>query len=177
MHTTTRLLLPFTGEIDTRAITYALQLAHQRHATLVALALIAKEARLEHIQQAQDFLELLRHKAEQQHVLVEQTRFYTDDIASSVETLAREMGCEAVILFVSTGNEALLRHEEVRALMDSTTCNRHIVLLPDTQQRHHPLYASPLRRLSDEMERSPALIPVKKLIQERVVPVSFFRPA
>lgn len=176
MHATTRLLLPFTGEIDIRAAAYALQLAHQRHATLVALALIAKEARLEHIQQAQDFLELLRHKAEQQRVLVEQARFYTDDIASSIETLAREMGCEAVILFVSAGNGALLRHEEVRALMDSTTCNLHIVLLPDTQQRHHPLYASPLKRLLDEMERPPALTSVKKLIQGRVVLASLFRP-
>lgn len=175
MHTNTRLLLPFTGEIDTLAITYALQLANKSHATLVALALVEKEARLEYLQQAQDFLEFTRYKARQQHVPIERVRRYTSNSANSIEAIAREGPCEAVIIFVNERHEALLRHEEIRALMEYATCNLHIVLLPDTWKRHQPLHMPLSRRLpDDDAEVSRANASVEGLLRERMSRVSLF---
>src|SRR5689334_14436398 len=80
---TIRLLLPFTGNINTLALNYAIQFAEMRGATLVPLALIrvmpGKAVRLERVQQAQDFLEFVHYKAQRQGVPVEQARIYTND--------------------------------------------------------------------------------------------------
>lgn len=142
--TTIRLLLPFTGSISPLALSYAVQLAEQRQATLVPLALIrvkpGKAARLEHIQQAQDFLELTLCKAERQQVPVEPARIYTSDVARSIEAVAGEMNCEAVILFLSDTDEVLLEPAEIGELMDRAACNAHLVLLPTRRARKHPLH-------------------------------------
>lgn len=142
--TTTRLLLPFTGTIYPLALGYAIQLAEQHQATLVPLALIrvkeGKHARLEDIQQAQDFLELVRCKAERQQVPVELARIYTSDVARSIEAVAGEMNCEAVILFLNNTDDVLLEPAEIRALMDRAACNAHLVLLPARRERKHPLH-------------------------------------
>jgi len=141
--TTTRLLLPFTGSIHPLALNYAVQLAQQRQATLVPLALIrvkpGKAARLEHIQQAQDFLELTRCKAARQKVPLEQVRIETSDVVHSIEVIAGEMNCEVVILFLSETDEVLLEPAEIRKLMDCASCNAHLVLLPSRRERKHPL--------------------------------------
>ena len=163
MHSTTRLLLPFTGGINVTALNYAMQLAEQRRATLVLLALIptrpGKGVRLEHIQQAQDFLELTRRKAERQGVPIEPMRLYTRDAALSIEAIAGEMDCEAVLLFLGNRDEALLGHTEIRALMDNSACNMHIILLPERRERRttgHLLHVPFLRRSShDEQPASP----------------------
>lgn len=135
MESIARLLLPFTGGINVMALNYATQLAEQRGATLVPLALVAtrpgKGARLEHIQQAQDFLELTRRKAERLRVPIEPMRIHTRDAALSIEALAGEMDCEAVLLFLCNTEEILLGHAEIRALMDNSACNMHIILLPE----------------------------------------------
>src|SRR5579883_1294516 len=163
MHTTTRLLLPFTGNINALALDYAVQLAEQRQATLVPLALIAaqsgKGARLEHIQQAQDFLELTRRKAERQGVPIEPMRLYTQDAACSIEAIASEMECEAILLFLYGAGEVLLEHAEIRSLMDNSACNMHILLLPEKRGRRmtaHPLHI-PFRRRPGDEEQGVAL--------------------
>lgn len=142
--TTTRLLLPFTGSIHALALSYAIQLAQQRQATLVPLALIrvkpGKAARLELLQQAQDFLELARCKAGRQGVPLEQARIYTSDVARSIEAVAGEMNCEAVILFLHQTDDVLLESGEIRELMDRAACNAHLVLLPGKRERKHPLH-------------------------------------
>lgn len=148
--TTTRLLLPFTGGINALALSYAIQLAEHRQATLVPLALIRvkpnKAARLEHIQQAHDFLEFARCKAERQGVPLEQARIYTGNVARSIEAVAGEMNCEAVILFLSATDEALLDSSEISELMDHAACNAHVVLLPSRRERKHPLHMPLLKR-------------------------------
>jgi hypothetical protein len=64
----TRLLLPFTQDIDLGALEYAVQLARSCQATLLPLALIplseeqwAEGPRLEAIEQANDFLEAVKY--------------------------------------------------------------------------------------------------------------------
>lgn len=145
--TITRLLLPFTGSIHALALDYAIQLAQQRQATLVPLALIrikpGKAARLEHLQQAQDFLELTHWKARRQHVPVEQARIYTSNVARSIEAITGEMNCEAVILFLNDAKDILLEAAVIQELMDHTACNAHLVLLPNRRERR-PLLHFPL---------------------------------
>lgn len=163
--TKTRLLLPFTGSINALALSYAIQLAEHRHATLVLLALVrvkpGQAARLEHIQQAQDFLEFARCKAGRQGVSVERARIFTGNVARSIEAVAGEMNCEAVILFLSASDEALLEFTEITDLMDHAACNAHVVLLPfkPRRERKHPLHVPLLKRSQHEMvsARSSAL--------------------
>lgn len=157
MDTTTRLLLPFTGSINALALSYAIQMAEQRHATLVPLALIPQGGRLEHIQQAQDFLEFTRRKAERQGVPIEPARIYTGNAARTIEAFSGEMNCEAVILFLSNTNEVLLEHAEIRELMDHSNCNMHIVLLPEKRRwraPNHPVHMPIIRRSDDDTPTS-----------------------
>ena len=156
--TITRLLLPFTGSIDAQALSYAIQLADHRQATLVPLALIRvkpnRAARLEHIQQAQDFLEFVRCRAGRWGVPIEHACIYTSNVVRSIELLAGEMGCEAVLLFLSATGEALLEAAEINEVMDHAACNAHVVLLPPGRGRQHPLYVSLLKRSESHMART-----------------------
>jgi hypothetical protein len=135
----TRLLLPFTTDINVLALNYALQMADQRHATLVPLALVPvaphKGARLERLQQAQDFLTMIHHKAQQRGVPIESSELYTVDPARSIEAFASEMDCQAVIIFLSNTTDILLGRPEIRSLLEHSACNLHIVLLPEKRSR------------------------------------------
>ncbi len=139
MDATTRLLLPFTEEIDPLALDYAVQIAKQHQATLVLLALIPvrphRNVRLECIQQAQDFLVLTNRKASRQGVPIEMTQIYTRDAVRSIEAFASEMHCEAVLLFLYNTCGVLLGHAEICALMDRGTCNVHVIFLPEKRVR------------------------------------------
>lgn len=157
MDTTNRLLLPFTRGMNAQALDYAVQLTRQRQAMLVPLALIPvrpdKRTRLEYVQQAQDFLEYTRHKAERQDVAVLPARVYTGNVALSVEAIAGEMACEAVLLFLCNTDEVLLGHAEIRELMDHSTCNMHIVLFPGKRKRRvsgFPLSAIHRKRAGED---------------------------
>src|SRR5438105_6486158 len=104
---TKRLLLPFTHAIDTEALENALRLAKGSHATLIALALVrvpearrSKGARLEHIQQAKDFLEAVKHKAVKYDVAIERFEVFTTDAVQSIDAVAQTMECEGILLFV-----------------------------------------------------------------------------
>lgn len=169
--TTTRLLLPFTGSINALALSHAVQLAAQRQATLVPLALIRvkpnKAARLERIQQAQDFLELASCKAERQGVTIEQARVYTSDVTRSIEAVAGELNCEAVIIFLSAAEEVFLEPAEIRELMDRAACNAHIVLLPSRRERKHPLHIPLLKRSDERKNRTQSGALIDALLQER----------
>ena len=138
MQTTKRFLLPFTGGINSLALAYAVQLAEQYHATLVPLALIPQcdqqNVRLELIQQAQDFLEMTRRKASRRQVSLESSQLYTRNVLCSIEAFAREMHCEAVLLFLSKKEDILLSRPYIHALMEEATCNMHFVLLPEKKR-------------------------------------------
>lgn len=152
--TTTRLLLPFTGNINPPALNYAVQFAQLRQATLVPLALLQvrprKAVRLEMIQQAQDFLESVRSKARRQGVPVEQARVYTSDVVRSIEAVAGEMNCEAVMLFLSETQAIFLDLAEAGALMDHASCNIHLVLFPTRRAKKYFLHIPLLRRFRPE---------------------------
>lgn len=167
---TIRLLLPFTGNVNTLALNYAIQFAEMRQATLVPLALIrvmpGKAVRLELIQQAQDFLEFVRYKARQQRVPIEQARIYTSDAVRSIEAVAGEMNCEAVMLFLSDTADVLLDHAEFRSLMDHAACNAHLVLLPARRAQRYLLHMPLLKRSTGRTTRSQSDVFFDALMQE-----------
>ena len=139
---TTRLLLPFTHGVDLDVLEYAVLLAKNRNATLIPLALIyvpeslrSKGARLEHIQQAKDFLEAMRHKAAKHSVSVERFEVFTSDVVQSIDVLVRQMECEGILLFARGGDGILLSAEEVEQIMKKIDCKLYIMHLPPKENK------------------------------------------
>src|SRR5947199_264086 len=86
---------------DTILLVYAVLLAKGRNATLVPLALVSVpdtrrpgEARLEHIQQAKDFLEAVQYKAAKHDVSIERFEVFTSDAVQSADVLVQQLGCD-----------------------------------------------------------------------------------
>lgn len=132
----TRLLLPFTQDIDLDALRYALQLARSCQATLIPLALIplpqeqwAEGPRLEAIEQANDFLEAVKYIAERIGVELEPYEMSTRDVVRSLSVFAQEMMCEAILLFLHHGTTVLLPPEVVHGLQDQAPCTLCLVRL------------------------------------------------
>jgi len=132
----TRLLLPFTHGIEVSAITAALALAQRFDATLVVLSLIHlplapdRGPRWEDIQQSNDFLEFVHHKAARSDVPVERVEIYTRNPVSSIRALAQEMVCVGIVLVVRRGAGVLLATNEVKQLLEDKSMPLHIVRLP-----------------------------------------------
>ncbi len=121
----TSLLLPFTHGVDASAINYALALAQRFHSTLVVLSLIrlpeapgARKPRLDAIQQSKDFLEFVQHKAARQGVPIVRVELYAQHPVRSIRTLAQEMECAGILLFVHRGAGVLLATAEVKQLLE-----------------------------------------------------------
>jgi hypothetical protein len=117
---TPRWLLPFTHAVDMRAIDSVVRLAESAGATLVAVSLISaprQGARLEHIQQSQDFLEAVLHKAERFQVPLERYEVFTVDVLQSLTTLVHDRRCKGIVLVTGGEHSRLLRDEEVKHLL------------------------------------------------------------
>jgi len=131
----TRLLLPFTHGIEVSAITAALALAQRFGATLVVLSLIHlpqapdRGPRWEDIQQSNDFLEFVHHKAARSSVPVERVELYTRHPVGSIRTLAVEMECAGIVLVVRRGAGVLLATNEVKQLLEDERIPLYIVSL------------------------------------------------
>ena len=131
----TRLLLPFTHGIDVSAITVALALARRFGATLVILSLIRlpqgldRGPRWEDIQQSNDFLEFVQHKAARSGVPVERVELYTRHPVGSIRALAQEMECAGIVLVVRRGAGVLLATHEVKQLLEDQRLSLYIVPL------------------------------------------------
>jgi nucleotide-binding universal stress UspA family protein len=129
---TVRLLLPFTHGINVQAIEQAICLAQSRHATLVALVLLPLSAqhpergvRLEHIEQANDFLKTVARKAGQYQVPLEQHKVVSTDTVKTLLEEAERLHCENIIVAVRKKRASLLHDQEVLPLLTQ----RHSKLL------------------------------------------------
>lgn len=134
---TIRLLLPFTHGVDMEALDFAVLLAKDRQATLIPLALVhvsdtqrCTGARLEHIQQAKDFLEATQHKAAKHDVSIERFEVFTSDTVQSTDVVVQQLGCDGIVLFARGSNNVLLSTDEARRLMEKIACMFYIVRLP-----------------------------------------------
>ncbi len=131
----TRLLLPFTHGINVSAITAAIALAERFDATLVALSLIHlpqapdKDPRWEDIQQSNDFLAFVHHKAARWVVPVERVELYTHNPVCSIRALAQEMECTGIVLVVRRGTGVLLATHEVKQLLEDQRLPLYVVQL------------------------------------------------
>ena len=129
-----RLLLPFTHGVDTQAIDFAVLLAKSQGAILVPLSLIrlsgTRGARLEHIQQSKDFLEVVRHKAGRLGVPVEPVELSTPDAVQSTGLFAREMACAGILLFLRQGAGVLLDTGEVKQVLEHKSVPLYLVRMP-----------------------------------------------
>ncbi|GAC1299329.1 MAG: hypothetical protein NVSMB27_39350 [Ktedonobacteraceae bacterium] len=153
----TRLLLPFTHGVEMAVLEYAVLLAQSHNVTLVALALIHLpatrrhgEARLEHIQQAKDFLEAMRHKAAKHAVPLERYEVFTGDVVQSIYILAQQMKCDGLVLFARGEDGILLSTHEVEHLVKQGACPLYLIRLPSKNKR---VLQTLLERLSNQLPR------------------------
>ncbi len=130
------LLLPFTHGVDSFAVEQAIRLAKSLDAILIPLSIIfvALErrpggARLEHIQQSKDFLEMVKYKAARLGVPLERFEVFTPDVVDSIIIVAREQGCEGILLFVEDRRGVLLQADEIKRLMERAVCKLYIMHL------------------------------------------------
>ncbi|QBD82487.1 hypothetical protein EPA93_43535 [Ktedonosporobacter rubrisoli] len=140
-----RLLLPFTHGIEASAINQAITQAYKYRATLVLLSLIgiadtkAERVRPEKVEQSRDFLEFVRHRASSLEVPVERIELFTHDITLSIYTIAQEMECDGILLFVRNGNGILLTTHEITRILEDVKHPLYIIYLP-----HHKNWLSSL---------------------------------
>ena len=110
-----RWLLPFTHGVNMQAIDYAVSLAQNARARLVAVSLVSvpqeprsSGARLEHIQQSKDFLEAVKWKARRYSVPVECYEVFTVDIMQSLSLLVDSQHCDNIFLVIPRNKDVLL---------------------------------------------------------------------
>jgi hypothetical protein len=138
-----RWLLPFTQDVNLPAIEAALRLAQMSDATLIGLSLIVtppkRRVRLEYIQQSQDFLEALRHKARRLKVSCECYEAYTSDPLERITTLTYELACEELVLMSKGKHTLLLRPQETQPLLLHPPTSLVLVRLPTRSPQHFHL--------------------------------------
>lgn len=135
----TRILLPFTRDLDLGALEYAVRFAKKCRAILIPLALLPLSVqqwkqgpRLEAIEQAHDFLEAVRYKAIRAGVLLEPCDLQTRDVGQSIRLFAQEMMCKGILLFLQEEATVLLSPEVVNSLLEQTPCTCYLVRLQPT---------------------------------------------
>ena len=119
-----RWLLPFTYGVDHHAIETVVRLADARGATLVPVALISASSgrrspgtRLEHIQQAKDFLVLVQSIAARHHVLVECHEVFTASVNRCIKMLIQDLLCDSVVAVTGADQALLLQKQELSDLL------------------------------------------------------------
>ncbi len=137
---TTRFLLPFVHGVDKFAIEQAILLTKSHSATLVPLVLFhvpeerrKKGVRLEYLQQAMDFLEIVKQKADRHSVQTEELEVYTSDVVHSINLVAGEMECDGILLYVSQKGGILLQIEYIKGIMEMPVCKLYLTHLPKVE--------------------------------------------
>lgn len=132
----TRFLFPFMHSMNAEAVEQAVQLASSRHATLVPVSLVylsekakAKGPRLEFVEQANDFLETVRCRAARCHVPVEPVEVITSDVAQAINGLARELDCDAILLFARNNEQMMLDVRVAQIVMQQATRRVYLMRL------------------------------------------------
>ncbi|HWS84381.1 MAG TPA: hypothetical protein VN207_08995 [Ktedonobacteraceae bacterium] len=137
-----RWLLPFTYGVDHRALETAVCLADAGGATLVPVALISVSSgrrssgtRLEHIQQAKDFLVLVQSIAARYHVLVECHEVFTGAVNRCIRMLVQDLRCDSVVAVTGADQTLLLQKQELSDLLTKPPAALVLACLPACQQR------------------------------------------
>jgi hypothetical protein len=141
---TLRWLLPFTWGVDMQAIDYAIHLAENGGATLVAVSLVTapdklqmRGTRLEYIQQSKDFLEAVKWKAARLQVPLECYEVFTPNVLASITTLVHDLQCDSMILVTRGKQDALLHAHELKRLLIEPPAPLMLLRLARPQERPH----------------------------------------
>src|SRR5260370_8418704 len=137
-----RWLLPFTYGVDHRAIEAVVRLANVRGATLVPVALVSISSgqrssgtRLEHIQQAKDFLILVQSIAARYHVIVECHEVFTGTVNRCIRMLIQDLRCDSVVAVMGADQALLLQKQELSVLLTHPPPPLVLTPLPPNHQR------------------------------------------
>jgi hypothetical protein len=157
---TLRWLLPFTFGVDMRAIDAAISLAQSAGATLVPVSLVSASpgrARLEHVQQSKDFLEVVQNKAERHLVPLESYEVFTADVLPSLTILVHDTRCDGIVLVTEGAHTRLMQDEEVKHLLIKPPAALVLIRLPAHTGFTPPVhlgtrFLSRLRRLWEQQE-------------------------
>src|SRR5256714_2756020 len=132
-----RWLLPFTHGVNMQAIDYAVSLAQNARARLVAVSLVSvpqeprsSGVRLEHIQQSKDFLEAVKWKAARYEVPAERYEAFTGNVLQSITLLVDNQDCDSIILVTSEKKGVLLEANEVKRLLKAPPSSLVLIRLP-----------------------------------------------
>lgn len=138
---TTRLLLPFQHGVERAAIEQAVRLAKGCGATLVALSILSvqgrglKAPRLDFIQQSNDFLEATKHLAKVWGVPLESFEVFSHDSRQAIDTVASEMQCDGVVLFLGRSGGVLLSADTIEYLVEKASYKLFVMHL-QTRKRN-----------------------------------------
>ncbi len=144
-----RFLLPFTNDVDVKALHSVLQLAKIHNATLVALALVPlsaqqrpEDVRLEYIQQVQDFLAVLHTQADIHSVRIEEYELYSHDVLASISCYTQRLRCQRVLLSYEGEKVHFLQPHEAQQLRQENHSQLHVLYTePKKQERMGFLHA------------------------------------
>lgn len=124
-----RFLLPFTCDVNVKALHQVLQVARVHNATVVALALIPlaeqqqrEDVRLEYIEQVQDFLAALFTQADIHSVRVEACELYTHNLLESINCYTQHLRCQRVLLSYEGEKVHFLHPHEAQQVRLSSSC-------------------------------------------------------
>ena len=141
---TRRWLLPFTHGVDMQALDSVVSLVESAGTMLVALSLVSvpearrsRGARLEDIQQSQDFLEAVKWKASRRQILVEYHEVFTGDVFESIAMLVHDLSCDSMILVSNGKYDALLHGYELKHLLIEPPGSFILLRPPTPPERSH----------------------------------------
>ena len=137
-----RILLPFTGGVDSKALHSVLRFVSASDATLVALILIPlsihqqpDEVRLECLQQATDLLELLKTYATLHNISLEFHKIFTYNVNESVTEALQQYQCEKALLFYEEEKLHFLHATEAKQLRISLQPAQIVLVQALTQKK------------------------------------------
>jgi hypothetical protein len=137
----TRLLLPFTYGVEMDVLESLVRLASDQHATLIPLSLVPSPAmkrkgvRLELLQQSQDFLEAVRHKAARCRVPVEPVEVVTSDVVQGILTCVDKLHCDGILLASRDTCGSLLDAGVIHHLLRINPCTLFVVYFPSKKRK------------------------------------------
>jgi hypothetical protein len=120
-----------------RAIDYALSLAENKGATLIAVSLVnvptgsrSGGVRLEHIQQSKDFLEAVQFKTARYQVPLERYEVFTSDAIQSITMLIHDLHCDGIVMVAIEHKEVLLPNHVLKGLLEEPPVSLVLIRLP-----------------------------------------------
>ena len=135
-----RVLLPFVDGVNIEAIDYALRFSKAAQLPLVVLGLIPQpatgNARAEHVEQVQDFLETIAARAEMHGLSsIERHESFSQDIPRSILDALVQLHCRGIIFLLYNDIPCFVDLKDVKKVQQSTSANVYLLHLPQKKKK------------------------------------------